>query len=233
MISRCALLILFVSFHLQLFGQLMLDDINLGQIEHRKIRRYIECQVEEGKRQFCDIRSTWKGEKDLSAYQNKKMTFFLNGSVKEIWQGYVSANPSESWNGQRISFALLLQKSPISIYYNRDSISGIDTGQVYFLNLKLLLGLCNIPVAFEIVKVDHEEKVIEFSYIEGNKSQGIQRIKFIDIGDNQVKINHTSYFKSDSQLRDKVLYPFFHKKIVNGFHRNMRKLLLINSSIKS
>jgi hypothetical protein len=126
---------------------------------------------------------------------------------------------------RRVSFGVLLQKFPNNIYYNHDSIDGIETGQVYFLNLKILKGICNIPVAFEIITVDTTEKIIEFSYIEGNKSSGVQQIKFCDFGNDSTQIIHTSYFKSDSDFRDKRLYPFFHKKIVNDFHRNMRKLL--------
>jgi hypothetical protein len=108
---------------------------------------------------------------------------------------------------------------------------GIDSGQVYFLNLKIAHGLCNIPVAFEIINIDTEKKIIEFSYIEGNKSMGVQRIKFKELDDNQIRIKHVSYFKSDSNSRDKILYPFFHKKIVNDFHRNMRKILASNHRI--
>ena len=88
-----------------------------------------------------------------------------------------------------------------------------------------MLGIFNIPVAFEIITVDSAEKVIEFSYIEGNKSRGVQHVKFLDIGGGRTEIVHTSYFKSDSRIRDKWIYPFFHEKIVNDFHRNMKKLL--------
>jgi hypothetical protein len=203
----------------------MLDDISLGRIQQRKIREYIEHQVEEGKHNFSEIHSSWNRGVDLSVYRKKELTYFLNGRLQDIWQGYLSANPSKSWNDRRISFGLLLQKFPINIFYNQDSIAGIDTGQIYFLNLKLMQGICNIPVAFEIITINPEEKIIEFSYLEGNKSQGVQQIKFIDSDDERIMIIHRSYFKSDSHFRDKLIYPFFHKKIVNGFHRNMRRLL--------
>jgi hypothetical protein len=153
------------------------------------------------------------------------MNFFLKGNFKDIWKGYISENPSNSWNGRKVSFGVLLQKFPNNIFYNHDPILGVYTGQVYFLNLKLLKGICNIPVAFEIITVDTTELVIEFSYIEGNKSNGFQQIKFVDNGNGSTEIMHTSYFKSDSDFRDKWIYPYFHKKIVNDFHRNMRKLL--------
>jgi hypothetical protein len=120
----------------------------------------------------------------------------------------------------------MLQKSPEKIFYNKDSLPCTDTGQVYYLNLRLLSGVRNIAVAFEIITIDTLEMVMEFSYVEGNQSLGVQQIKFIAVDDNSTKIFHTSYFKSDSNFRDKWLYPFFHKKITKGFHKNIRRLLI-------
>ena len=224
---KCTALIIFAYFQTQSFGQLKLEDIILGRIQQKKIRKYIECEIKEGKHQFCDIHPSWNNGEDMSFFRKKEMTYFLKGNLQDIWQSYVSANPSKSWNGRRISFGLLLQKFPGNIFYNQDSIMGIDTGQVYFLNLKLMLGIFNLPVAFEIIKVDTEEKIIEFSYIEGNKSIGVQQIKFMDVDDEHIKIMHISYFKSDSHFRDKWMYPFFHTKIVNDFHRNMSRLYIL------
>jgi len=204
----------------------MLDDIKLEQIHQRKIRKYIECQTDKGKHQFDEIHPSWNSGEDLSMYRRKEMTFYLKGNLKDIWHGYVSADPSKSWNCKRISLGLLLQKAPENIFYDKDSINGINTGQVYFLNLHLMLGLFNVPVAFEIIMVNTEKKIIAFSYLEGNKSKGVQQIKFTDVGDKRVKITHISYYKSDSQFRDKWIYPYFHKRIIKNFHRNMKKLLI-------
>jgi hypothetical protein len=110
----------------------MLDDIELGQIQQKKIRKYIECQINEGKHQFNDLHPSWTCGKDLSSYRKKEMTFFLKGSLQIIWQGYISANPSKSWNGRKTSYGVLLRKFPSNIYYSHDSAMGVDTGQVYF-----------------------------------------------------------------------------------------------------
>jgi hypothetical protein len=222
---KCFLFTIFICFQIQSFGQLDMADIKLEQIHQRTIRKYIECQIGENKHQFSEIHPSWTKGKDLSGYSKNEMTFLLKDELQDVWQGYLSADPSKSWTGRMVSFGLLLQKFPGNIFYNHDLIMGVDTGQVCFLNLKLLLGIFNVPVAFEIITVDPVEKVIEFSYIEGNKSSGVQHVKFLDIGGGCTEIVHTSYFKSDSHLRDKWLYPFFHEKIVNGFHYNMKKLL--------
>ena len=222
---KCILLCISTCFYGQFYGQFTIDDIRLEQIHQKKIRKYIECLIEENKHQFSEIHPTWNSGTDCSGYSKNEMTFFFDGSLRDIWNGYISANPSRSWNGRKVSFGVLLQKFPSNILYDHDPINCVDTGQIYFLNLKLLYGISKLPVAFEIITVDTLKKIIEFSYIEGNKSSGVQQIKFTDVEAGVTKIIHTSYFKSDSRFRDKWIYPFFHKKIVKDFHRNMSILL--------
>ena len=224
-VFKSIIILFLISFQIQAFGQLILDDINPELIKQKTVRKYIVNQLDENKHEFAEIQPSWTSNTDLSLYSKNEMSFLLNGNFKDIWLGYMSENPSNSWNGRKVSFGVLLQKFPNDIFYNNDPISGIKYGQVYFLNLKILMGIWNIPVAFEIVTVDTTQKVLEFSYIKGNKSSGMQQIKFLDIGEGQTKIMHVSYFKSDSHFRDKWIYPFFHKKIVRDFHRNMRHLL--------
>lgn len=223
---KFSLLIIFTYFQIQLHGQCTLDDIKLEQIEQKTIRKYTERQIKEGKHQFHDIQPSWNRGDDLSLYNKDEMTFFLNANLQYVWQSYLSIDPSKLWDNRSMSKGLMLQKSPVKIFYNKDSSAYIDTGQVYFLNLKLLSGIYNIAVAFEIITIDNSEMVIEFSYIEGNQSLGVQQIKFIAVDDNSTKIIHTSYFKSNSHFRDKWLYPLFHKKITKNFHKNIRRLLI-------
>jgi len=221
---KWVVLIVIISFSLPCFGQLMLQDIKMEQIRQKKVRKYIG-QIEVEKHQFSEIQPSCHSGQDMSSFSKNEMTFFLDGNLDDIWQGYMSASPSESWNGRKVTFGVLLQKFPNNIFYNRDPMTGLATGQVYFLNLKVMKGIYNLPVAFEIITVDTTQKLIEFSYIEGNKSSGVQQIQFLDAGSEHTKIMHISYFKSDSDFRDKWIYPPFHKKIVNDFHRNMRRLL--------
>lgn len=217
-------LIIILILNIQTFGQLMLEDIKMDHIRQKKVRKYIS-QIEIEKHFFSDIHPSCYRGQDMSSFSKNEMTFFLNGNFEDIWKGYMAASPSDSWNGRKVSFGVLLQKFPNKIFYNRDTMDGLATGQVYFLNLKVMKGIYNLPVAFEIITVDTIQKLIEFSYIEGNKSSGIQQIQFLDAGSKQTKIMHISYFKSDSDFRDRWIYPPFHKKIVNDFHRNMRRLL--------
>lgn len=227
---KFSLLIFFTYFQLQLYGQCTLDDIKLGQIKQKTIRKYVVRQIEKGKHLFCDIQPSWNKGDDLSPYNKTETTSLLNDNLQDVWQSYLSINPSKLWNNRSTSKGLMLQKKPARIFYNEDSLSHTDTGQIYFLNLKLLAGIYNLAVAFEIISIDPSERVMEFSYIKGNHSVGVQQIKFIATDDNSTKIIHTSYFKSNSHFRDKWIYPFFHKKIAMNFHKNVKKLLIAQKS---
>jgi hypothetical protein len=87
-------------------------------------------------------------------------------------------------------------------------------------------GLINIPVAFEIIDIDRKKQILEFSYIDNNKSLGKQTIQFFDNGDGRTMIVHRSYFRSKSWLRNELLYPGFHKKFIKEFHKNMKHLII-------
>ena len=224
-ILKFCLLIIFTCFQVHLSGQCTLDDIELEQIEQKTVRKYVEQQIEEGKHQFYDIQPSWHRGDDLSIFNKFESTFFFNADLQDVWKSYLSLDPSKMWNNRSMSKGLMLQKFPLKIFYNKDSLANTNTGQVYFLNLKLLSGIYNIAVAFEIVSINALEMIIEFSYVEGNHSLGFQQLKFLAVDDNSTKIIHTSYFKSNSKFRDKWLYPRFHKKITNDFHENIRNLL--------
>ncbi|MCK5776956.1 MAG: hypothetical protein KAH25_12295 [Bacteroidales bacterium] len=230
---KFGLLIIFTCFQIQIHGQSTLDDIKLEQIEQKTIRKYVEHQIEDGKHQIYDIHPSWNRGDDLSSYNKNEMTFFLDASLQDVWQSYLSIDPTKLWDNRSMSKGLMLQKSPAKIFYDEDSSAYINTGQVYFLNLRLLSGIYNIAVAFEIITIDSSEMVLEFSYIEGNQSSGFQQLKFVPTDDNSTKIIHTSYFKSNSNFRDKWLYPIFHKKVTKDFHKNIKKILISRNIIKT
>jgi len=224
------ILLSFIAISSLSYAQQRLDGIEFERIPQRTVRKYIARQIEEGKFHFDDIHPSCTKGQDLSSFREKVMTFFLDGNLQDIWQGYTSANPTLSWNGRTISFGVLLWKYPGQVFYDHDQILGVDTGQVYYLNLNLLMGVFNLPVAFEMITVNPIDKIIEFSYLDGNKSVGVQQVRFIDFGDDQTEIIHTSYYKSGSYIRDKFMYPYFHKRIVKDFHHNMQKLLNLDST---
>ena len=201
--------------------------INLEGIPHRKVRKYIEVKKINQMQHFTSIQASWKEGIDKSSFKYCEKTFYLNDNLSHVWKCYNQTNPTNLWNGHFVRFDLMISKcSNSALYFNNPIFPEIDTGQVYFLDLRLMRGLFNVPIAFEIINIDPIRKIMEFSYIKGNKSLGKQSIQFLENGDGRIRIIHGTYYKSDSPFRDHFIYPYFHKKLIKEFHRNMRHLIL-------
>lgn len=209
----------------QAFSQTSVNEIDYDLIQYRQIKKYINQQKEDGVEAIHDFVPSCTAESDFANYEHQEKEYVIKACLPVVWLNYTKANPSQSWDGKLVSFGLLISKKTNNIYYSGDEIPGIDTGQIIFLNLELLGGFFNLAVAFEIIKEDPENGIVEFSYLEGNKTLGIQRLKFTPTEEGYTKIVHSSYFKSPSKLRDKILYPYFHKRLINEFHRNFRRRL--------
>jgi hypothetical protein len=131
-----------------------------------------------------------------------------------------------------VSFGLLISKWQNTVMYRNDEyFAGIDTGQVFYVNLKIMKGLYNLAVGLEIVNIDSTNKSITFSYLKGGKSRGEQTIYFVPTRKGHTEIIHQTAFKSNSFFRDRFLYPYFHRIAINEFHRNMKKSVHENHKI--
>ena len=203
-----------------------LKRINLEDIPQRKVRKYIASREIDTMHDFSSIHDSWKKGIIESDFKVNEKIFYLKYKLSDVWECYWHANPFKTWDGKSVRLELLISKSLNTVVYTNNSFfPEIDTGQVYFLNLKLMKGLFNVPVAFEIINIDPKLQIVEISYIDNNKSQGKQTIQFFDNGEGSTRIVHRSYFKSDSWLREDLFYPYFHKKFIKEFHRNMKQLI--------
>jgi len=200
--------------------------IDLDEVHQRKVRKYISSREIDRMDDFSAIHASWTNEIRESDYNVNEKIFYLGSDLSIVWECYRHASPVKTWNGKSMRLGLLILKCSNSVVYTDNSIfPEIDTCQVYFLNLRLMKGLFNAPVAFEIIKIDQKEQLLEISYIDNNKSQGKQTIQFFDNGDGQTRIVHRSYFKSNSWLREDFFYPWLHKKFIKEFHGNMSRLV--------
>lgn len=202
------------------------QSIILEEIPQSQVRKYIESKSIDQMDDFSSIHSSWEADNEVSEFNTIRKTFYLKYTLSEVWDFYLNSDPMVMWNGHSISLGLVISKTHNSVAYtNNPAFPRIDTGQVYFLDLRLVKGLLNVPVAFEIINIDRKNKIVEFSYIDKNISSGKQTIRFFDNGDGRTRIVHMSYFKSGSPLRDIAFYPYFHKKLINDFHKNVRHLI--------
>jgi len=209
-----------------------MSTINLEKIPYRKVRKSIAEREIDQMNDFSLIHASCKKETIEPDFNVNQEVFDLKYDPAEVWNCYRNIDPLKTWNRKSLRFGLMISKlSNYVTYINNPNPIRVDTGQVYFLNLRLLKGLLNIPVAFEIINIDENRKVAEYSYIDNNKARGKHVLEFLDNGNGGTKIVHRSYFKSESSFRDKFLYPIFHKKFIKEFHRNMRQTIKDESVI--
>jgi hypothetical protein len=200
--------------------------IDLKEIHQRKVRNYIVSRSIDQMNDYSLIHASWKKNIDEADFHVIEKTFYVESKLSDVWYCYRHSSPVSMWSGRSVRFGLLISKSSDAVsYVNSHPFPEIDTGQVIFLNLRLIKGLFKIPVAFEIITIDREKQIMEFSYIDKNKSLGKQTLLFFDNGDGTTRIIHRSFFKSESAFRDGLLYPFFHKRFVDEFHRNMSHII--------
>jgi hypothetical protein len=219
-------LLLITGSYLQPCFSQSLHKINVAEIPQRKVRNYIISKSIDKMDEYSSIHASWKKNIDKSRFNVIEKTFFLDDDLSNVWDFYRHANILDMWNGKSVRFGILISKGTNSVIntYNT-TFHEIDTGDVYFLNLKLLKGILNVEVAFEIITINLKDRIMEFSYIDNNKSLGKQTIQFSESVPGRTKIVHLSYFKSNSTIRDKIFYPYFHKKFIREFHKNMRNLI--------
>jgi hypothetical protein len=202
-------------------------DIDLHQIPQKKVRALVADLQKEKNTGFSQLESTWKPGQELNGYRELESNYYINSDLMQVWESYTSTSPAKSWNGKKVSFGLLISKYKHTILYrNEDKYPGVDTGQVIYLNLKILSGLFNLAVGFEIIDVDPVNRSISFSYLKGGKSSGQQTICFKPSDNGCTEIFHHTSYKCESHLRDRFLYPHFHRILINEFHRNMKNIIL-------
>ncbi len=206
-------------------GQGEIDEVDFGQIKYKSVKTCLNDQKAQGYFHFSELQPSIHEGDDLSGFLNFEKSYLIKQPVDLVWDNYYFANLTEVWDNNRVSFGLLYSRNLNSIIYADQEYYGFRKGQIYYLNLKILNGFYNLPVAFEVINVAPENKLIEFSYLKGGKAQGKQTIQLFKTKEGYTSIIHKSYVKSKSKIRDKYLYPFFHNKIINEFHSNLKRLI--------
>ena len=217
-------LMFFVS-GFQVEAQICLNDVELDRISQVKIREYLKTEQEQGVLTFEEIKPSMQSSSDIKGYMVRENIYQVKKGINEVWGNYINRSPNKSWNGKKVSFGFLFSKKEDRIVYSDENLQKIDTGMVIYLNLRLVSGLVNVATAFEIINIDEKNKIIEFSYLSGNESEGKQRLQSTQTRKGYTQILHTSFYRSYTVLRNYLFYPYFHTRITHEFHRNFRKLI--------
>lgn len=213
------LIVLFLNLHS--IGQTQLSEVDTLRIDYPKVKDYLKRQMAEGLQTFDNLKPSFQPGSNIEDYHVIDREFHVKDSLEKVWNDYLNTVLQESWNTKKIGFGFCYSRNKDSLYYANDEVRTIVPGLVVYLNLKVLFGMKQLAVAFEITQIDPEDKMIEFSYLAGNETEGKQQLFFRPTNKGSTLITHLSYYRSKSKARDK-LYPLLHAQLINQFHRNMK-----------
>ena len=151
--------------------------------------------------------------------------FEFNHSLNDTWQAYKNIPPGSAWSGSNLMFSFAYDSKPGKISYSEDHYDGMKENQLVFIVIKLLFGFFKLAVTHFVHTISEDEKKVKLCYVEGGKSSGSQYLYFEELADKKTKVIHHTYYKSESNFRDKWLYPPLHGMIISQFHNNVKKYL--------
>ena len=205
--------------------KLQMKDIDFGKIRFKEVKTLIETQMNNGVSSFEDLKETYFQGEDLSTHKIHEKEFFIKAPLDKVWDHYLTANPSEIWNGDMINFALMVSENSNDIIYPGEPCPAAEPGQVFYVCLNIFADILKLAVSHKIIGVDHENKIMTLSYVKGGETIGKQDIKLTSTVKGGTKITHTTHYKGQPGFREKYLYPFFHTKAIKEFHANMKNSL--------
>lgn len=203
-------------------SQTRISEVDTSRIEFLKVREYLKNQQLNGLLTFDDVKPSVMPDESVDGYRIIDREFVVKDSLENVWHDYINTTLQETWNSNTLHLALCYSRSKDSIYYANEEVQRIVPGLIVYLDLKLLFGV-KLAMAFEVTKIDDENKLIEFSYLNGNATHGKQQLFFQQAPKGKTLITHLSYYKSNSKTRDK-LYPLMHARLINKFHRNLKEV---------
>jgi hypothetical protein len=217
-------LVIFVLIFIASQAQTHLTDINLKRIKQKGIRTYLKNQMEIGMMNFEDFRPSVNEQTDSSQFNSYKSHFYLKQTPATAWKAYLTIHPAKIWQGKVISYGFIYSPNQKSVIFNDDSYPGLEIGQVFFIEMRLLFGIVRVPICMVVTEINTVKHEISFSYIDSGPSKGSQNIR-LENNNNGTNIIHSSIHKTSHVLRDKIFYPIYHRKAVGEVHRNIRKLM--------
>ena len=205
------------------FAQTLLNAVDTSKVALPKVMMYVQHQMENGTMYFNQLKPSLEPDETPDGYQLVVREFLVKKNVGDVWNTYLHTGLQKAWNTQKINYAFSYSNHDDALFYRDDSSCKLDTGLIVFLNLKLLFGVKNLAMAFEITRIDPMQKILEFSYLKHNETEGKQQLIFEPTDKGYTLITHLSYYKSRVKTRDR-LYPLVHAQIIRRFHRNMKAI---------
>jgi hypothetical protein len=163
---------------------------------------------------------------DMSHFKTDNLFFTVNRSVEAVWGRYMTINPLKIWSNPRSRIVAVYVPSMDRTLYRDDLATewpGFEEGMKIFVDMSSLpVAVTNRPammVGLKITKIDAASRTVEFRYLEGTPSYGMQVIRFRAGRDNPnvTEITHDTWFRAYGALIERM-YPFYHRKMIRGMH---------------
>jgi hypothetical protein len=211
------------------FAQTRLSDVNMSRIKQKCLREFIKNQIDSGIVNFEDFRPSVNAQTDSSKFNSYVSRFYLKRPLPEARNAYMTIHPAIVWEGKVISYGLIYAPKSKQVIFPEDAYPGLESGQVFFVEMNVLLGIIRFPICFIVTKVDSVNNEFSFSYVESGPSKGSQTIKLLHNNKNETDIIHSSIHKTKNVIRDEAFYPTYHRKAIGEVHRNIRNKLIPKS----
>lgn len=195
--------------------------IDFDRIQQEKVKKLLRDNSLNTIGDLSKLKSFCYNAADGKHYHKHLKSFLMDADINTVWHAYKTMSPQETRSGNMVSFGLMYSRKRNEIMYPGDSYSGIEAGQLIFLNLNLFANMVNLAVGHEITDVSDSDKTIKICYLQNGASTGTQLIQLKEKG-NQTEVIHETWYRSGSRFRDKILYPGFHTKGLTEFHDNVK-----------
>ena len=223
MSSRFLLLVFIVLICFSLRAQTPLRAVDLSKIKQKSIGDFLKKQIEGGVIYFEDFQPSVTAQTDSACFDFNEHQFKLKQPRTEAWKAYLSAHPAKIWQGRIVSCGLIYLPRKKQVIFPEDAYPGLEVGQIFFVEMRLIFRLAKFPICFMVTRIDENKQTISFSYVASGSSKGAQTIQLIDNGNGETKIKHSSIHQTENVLRDKTLYPIYHRKAIGEVHKNIKK----------
>lgn len=196
--------------------------IDFQRIKQEKVRKLLVDNGLKSLQDLSKLKSICYNKTDGQHYYKHVKSFLIPADIHAVWNAYKTVNPQETRNGKMVSFGMMYSRKRNEIMYPGDPYSGIEEGQIIFLNLNLFANVVNLAVGHEITGVNDNDRTIKICYLQNGASTGTQLIQLKEVTKGQTEVVHETWYRSGSVFRDKVLYPGFHTKGITEFHTNVK-----------
>jgi hypothetical protein len=199
------------------------DRIDFSRIRQPKVKSLLIRNGIHSLNDLSRLVSLCHAKNEGKQFHKHLKSFVVDASIEKVWKAYKTVSPEESANGKMVSFGMMYSRDNNKITYSGDVYSGMQPGQIIFLNLNLFAGLAHLAVGHEITNVFEDKRHIEICYLQNGASVGTQLIQLKRLSDTQTEVLHETWYTSGSWFRDKILYPTFHTRGITEFHHAVKR----------